>query len=130
MVLIDDQQPQPTIPRWIAEIASFEREADGTVRRGHKWLQRLERAREQRWLSSLGPEARVHASQLPVERRQLLAALHRLESTMAPSARAMRTAPSTRASSPASSASSERTPASTAGCGRRTSSSTSAARSS
>jgi molybdopterin-guanine dinucleotide biosynthesis protein A len=32
MVLIDDQQPQPTIPRWIAEVASFEREADGTVR--------------------------------------------------------------------------------------------------
>jgi hypothetical protein len=89
MVLIDDQQPQPTIPRWIAEVASFEREADGTVRRGHKWLQRLERAREQRWLSSLGPEERVHASQLPVERRQLLAALHRLESTMAPSARAI-----------------------------------------
>ena len=89
MVLIDDQQLQPTIPRWIAEVASFEREADGTVRRGHKWLQRLERAREQRWLSSLGPEERVHASQLPVERRQLLAALHRLESTMAPSARAI-----------------------------------------
>ena len=30
MVLIDDQQPQPTIPRWIAEVASFEREADAT----------------------------------------------------------------------------------------------------
>jgi DNA-binding transcriptional LysR family regulator len=38
--------------RWINEDRSIEREADGTVRRGHKWLQRLERAREQRWLSS------------------------------------------------------------------------------
>ena len=92
MVLLEEQPPPlpPTLPQWLAEVAAFERDFDGHVHRGHKWLARLERARQQRWISSIDDAVeRRRLAALPTDQQRVLASLHRLESRMPPADRAI-----------------------------------------
>ena len=78
-----------TLAQWYAEVIAHEREVDGFVNRGGRWLQRLERARVGQWSRSLEPSAAKEAAKLSADQRRLHGALHRLEERQSPANRAI-----------------------------------------
>ena len=61
-----------TLREWYDEVVEFELEECGVVQRGGRWLRRLERARELRWLGSLSTNERQAARQAPKTRLKIV----------------------------------------------------------